>query len=88
MSTPKGSREPADHGQYYETLVEASPTAIVACDPDLRIMSWNPAAERLFGYRQEEALGRPVDELVATHESIRAEAESINERVFAEPTIS
>ncbi|HUF58711.1 MAG TPA: PAS domain S-box protein [Actinomycetota bacterium] len=86
MSTPEGSRAPTDHGQYYETLVEASPTAIVACDPDLRVMSWNPAAERLFGYRQEEAMGRHIDELVSKHESIRAEAESINERVFTEPT--
>src|SRR5918995_2676119 len=72
--------------QYYETLVEASPTAIVACDPELIVMSWNPAAERLFGYRQEEAIGRHVDELVADHDSVRAEAEAVNQRVFAEPT--
>ena len=85
MSTPEGSREPTDHGQYYETLVEASPTAIVACDPELIVMSWNPAAERLFGYRQEEAIGRHVDELVGDHGSIRAEAEAISQRVFAEP---
>ena len=71
--------------QYYETLVEASPTAIVACDPELIVMSWNPAAERLFGYRQEEAIGRHVDELVGDHDSIRAEAEAISQRVFAEP---
>ena len=48
-------------------------------------MSWNPAAERLFGYRQEEAIGRHVDELVADHDSIRAEAEAVNQRLFAEP---
>ena len=48
-------------------------------------MSWNPAAERLFGYRQEEAIGRHVDELVADHESIRAEAEAVSQRLFAEP---
>ncbi len=84
MSTPEaiGRSHPR---QYYETLVEASPTAIVACDPELIVMSWNPAAERLFGYRQAEALGRHVDELVGDHESIRAEAEAISLRVLAEP---
>ena len=85
MSSPE-AREPAYPRQYYETLVEASPTAIVACDPQLNIMSWNPAAERLFGYAQAEALGRHIDELVARHESIHAEAKAVNERVFSEPT--
>ena len=85
MSAPEAPLGPTDHRQYYETLVEASPTAIVACDPELIVMSWNPAAERLFGYRHEEAIGRHVDELVGDHESIRAEAEAISQRVFAEP---
>ena len=84
MSTPEalGRSHPR---QYYETLVEASPTAIVACDPELIVMSWNPAAERLFGYTPAEAIGRHVDELVGDHGSIRAEAEAISQRVFTEP---
>jgi adenylate cyclase len=85
MPTPDALGRSHPH-QYYETLVEASPTAIVACDPEFIIMSWNPAAERLFGYRQEEAIGRHVDDLVADHGSIRAEAEAVNQRLFAEPT--
>jgi len=85
MSATEAPREPIDPRQYYETLVEASPTAIVACDPALTVMSWNPAAERLFGYRHEEAIGRHIDELVSKHESIRAEAESVSARVFSEP---
>jgi PAS domain S-box-containing protein len=85
MSAPEAPHGPTDHRQYYGTLVEASPTAIVACDPELIVMSWNPAAERLFGYRHEEAIGRHVDELVGDHESIREEAEAISQRVLAEP---
>ncbi len=76
---------PEEQGRYYETLVEASPTAIVACDPQLVITSWNPAAERLFGFTATEALGQPIDELIANHESIRNEARAVNERVFDEP---
>ena len=42
------------------TLVEASPLAIIARDMGGKIISWNPAAERIFGWRQEEVLGRPL----------------------------
>ena len=76
---------PEEHGRYYETLVEASPTAIVACDTELIVTSWNPAAERLFGYTVSEALGRPIDDLIAAHGSVRSEALAVNERVFEEP---
>jgi len=41
-------------------VVEASPVAIVALDPEGRVTTWNPAAERIFGWTEEEALGRLV----------------------------
>jgi PAS domain-containing protein len=31
--------------QYYQSLLEVSPTAIVTIDPDHKVTSWNPAAE-------------------------------------------
>jgi PAS domain S-box-containing protein len=60
--------------RYYETLVESSPVAVALLDPDARVTSWNPAAERLFGYTAEEAIGRNIDDLVATTEETREEA--------------
>ena len=39
-------------------LMEAAPTAIAAIDSEGRYFLFNPAAERLFGYRAEEFLGR------------------------------
>ena len=42
------------------TLVQASPLAIIARDMEGRVISWNPAAERMFGWRQEEVMGRPL----------------------------
>ena len=33
-------------------------------DSDQRVTDWNPAAAELFGYTPEEALGRPIDDLV------------------------
>lgn len=38
-------------------LIEASPLAIVAFDPEGVVTTWNPAAERIFGWSGNEALG-------------------------------
>jgi two-component system CheB/CheR fusion protein len=45
-------------------IVESSEDAIVAKDLNAVIISWNGGAERLFGYRAEEAVGRPVNLLI------------------------
>jgi PAS domain S-box-containing protein len=42
------------------TLVEASPLAIIAVDLQGRVISWNPAAEHMFGWGQAEVMGRPL----------------------------
>jgi len=41
-------------------LVLASPLAIMALDPAGNVKTWNPAAERIFGWSIEEVLGRPL----------------------------
>src|SRR5262249_45449362 len=40
------------------TLIEASPVAIICLDEEGRVMLWNPAAERLFGYTSQEILNQ------------------------------
>src|SRR4051794_13399091 len=42
--------------------------AVIGTDADYRVTLWNPAAERLYGYSADEALGRPAREL-ATYEN-------------------
>jgi PAS domain S-box-containing protein len=49
-------------------FVESSEDAIVTTTLDGTIETWNPAAERLFGHRAREAVGRPVT-LIAPEES-------------------
>jgi PAS domain S-box-containing protein len=61
-------REIQRQKQYSEALVETSPVAIATLDLDGNVVGWNPGAERLFGYTQAEAVGRLMEELVATPE--------------------
>ncbi|GJD37423.1 PAS domain-containing protein [Methylobacterium aerolatum] len=42
-------------------LVDALGDAVVVADPEGAIVVWNAAAQRIFGYTREEALGRPLD---------------------------
>nr|WP_254368317.1 PAS domain S-box protein [Paracoccus sp. Z118] len=50
--------------QHFAAIIEGSDDAIVAKDLDSIILSWNPAAERIFGYAAEEVLGKPITILI------------------------
>ena len=41
-------------------VVETSSEALLSVAPDGTILTWNPAAERLFGYTEAEAVGRNI----------------------------
>ena len=68
---------------YYESLLERSPSAIAIVDMDDVVTSWNPAAERLFGYSRDEAMGRKIDSLVASHPDLHSEAVEVGSRARA-----
>lgn len=42
-------------------LVAAIGDGVVISDADGRIVTWNPAAERIFGFSEAEALGETLD---------------------------
>ena len=48
----------------YQQLVEALGDAVIICDCDGVIRSWNAAAERLFGFTPAEALGSSLDLII------------------------
>ncbi|WP_052517788.1 adenylate/guanylate cyclase domain-containing protein [Archangium violaceum] len=62
--------------EYYESLVLHSPVAMVTVNLRFSVVSWNPAAERLFGYTAREAKGRNILRLVAGEGPLREEAEA------------
>jgi diguanylate cyclase (GGDEF)-like protein/PAS domain S-box-containing protein len=45
------------------SIVESSEDAIVSSTPEGIILSWNRGAERLYGYRADEVVGKPVSML-------------------------
>lgn len=38
--------------------------AVIVTDPHFHVLSWNPAAERLYGWKQHEVLGRHVLDVI------------------------
>ncbi|MEM5311541.1 PAS domain S-box protein [Paraburkholderia sp. JHI869] len=48
----------------FEQLANAIGDAIVISDAAGDITYWNPAATRMFGYTQEEALGKTLDVII------------------------
>ena len=63
--------------QYFESLVDISPVAVVTMDRDEVVSGWNPAAERLFGYSAQDAIGRTIDSLVIKSSEYADEGEAI-----------
>ncbi len=59
--------------QELAAIVESSNDAIIAKDSAGRIRSWNRGAEKLYGFSEEEALGKPVTLIIP--EDLRAEVE-------------
>jgi len=55
--------------------VEQTPLAVIEWDRDWRVTSWNDAAEKIFGFRSEEVLGRQIfDRLVPADERAHVDA--------------
>ena len=69
--------------EYFEALFINNPVAVVTADTDGCVVSWNPMAEELFGYTQEEAVGEDLDNLVAKHDSVRGEALGYTNQVLS-----
>ena len=49
-----------------DALIQTSPVAVVAVDTSGVVNKWNPAAERLFGWKTSEVLAKPVTEVMVT----------------------
>src|SRR4029434_1576078 len=48
----------------FEAFIQSAGDAIIAAGTDGSILVWNPAAERIFGYTEAEALGHSLDLII------------------------
>jgi PAS domain S-box-containing protein len=70
--------------EYFETLVQNSPVAIVTLDNHHNCVSSNPAFAELFGYTEEDVRGHNLDELIATGDA-RRQAASYSQQALDGP---
>ena len=54
-----------------KTLVAAMADAVMVCDAKGLITLWNPAAERMFGHTEAEALGQSLDMIIPQRQQQR-----------------
>lgn len=66
--------------KYLEGLVQSMGEALVSFTPEGKILTWNAAAERIFGYQRPEIVGKPVSMLVP--DSLVAESDGHVQQVL------
>lgn len=63
----------AESERKYRVIVRSAGDAIITLNADNVVLSWNEGACEIFGYSDEEAIGRNIDELLI-REDVRDEA--------------
>ena len=72
------SAETAEQRRRDETIarlaaiVDSSADAIIGCDMEGRIVSWNPGAGRLYGWTAREAVGQPLTITMPSEERVNS----------------
>src|SRR5205085_12435276 len=76
--------EARETAERLRAVIQASPLAIIARDPQKVVTMWNPAAERLFGWTEAEAINN-MTSIVPAH--LREETEEYRQRALAGETL-
>ncbi len=64
MELRRVERSDRESRSRFRNIASTSPDGIICASADNRITSWNSAAEAMFGYTAEEAIGRSLDLIV------------------------
>ncbi|AFY44032.1 ATP-binding sensor histidine kinase [Nostoc sp. PCC 7107] len=68
--------------QRLQLLVQQTPLAVIEWDTNFLVTDWNPAAERIFGYTKQEALGRQFQFIIP--ETIQAQMEEVSVEIVSQ----
>ena len=69
-----------DTVELLNTVIEASPLAVIKVDTDWRVELWNAAAERLYGINSQDAVGKRV---MTIPQHLEVEVESFRRTILA-----
>ena len=65
----------------YKKLFQESKDAMILVNEKAKVTCWNPAAEKTFGYRSEEAIGKDIHKLVVPNTICKEGKERISSSV-------
>jgi len=54
-----------DRMRFHANLLANISDVVYATDMQMHLTTWNPAAEKMYGWKEEEVLGKPVFESLA-----------------------
>ncbi|MDP9411369.1 MAG: PAS domain-containing protein, partial [Actinomycetota bacterium] len=60
-------------------LLDTVGLAVIATDPQGKIIYWNRAAEDLYGWSEEEAMGRSIMEVTPSEQMVERAGEIMSE---------
>lgn len=60
--------------ERFRSVVDSAAEGVVTIDADMKVIFWNKAAEKIFGYSADEIIGKPVTVVVPLASRTRHEA--------------
>ncbi len=67
--------------QYLKNILHTSDSAIMMVDENEKFIAWNKGAERIFGYTEQEIIGKPSSFLLPEGKKYQEELRQIQEEV-------
>jgi PAS domain S-box-containing protein len=74
-----GRKNAEEQIRFQARLLDAAGQAIIATNPQGRIVYWNRAAEELYGWSKEEVMGRPIADVTPSEQMLERAEEIMSE---------
>ncbi|MFC1949615.1 PAS domain S-box protein [Chloroflexota bacterium] len=74
-----GRKRAEERIRYQASLVDNISDAIISRDSDFTVLSWNKAAERIYGWREDEVIGKDIRKLLSVDFIDSSNSEAIKE---------